>query len=51
MNLSISAQAILLLTSYFSKPVNGEVKPLTISEWGRFAFWLKNNQYTQQFSI
>ncbi len=46
MNLSITAQAILLLTSYFSKPAKDDVKPLTILEWGHFALWLKNNEYT-----
>ncbi|CPR18054.1 DNA-protecting protein DprA [Brenneria goodwinii] len=46
MNLSSTAQAILLLTSYFS-PVNGEeVKPLTNAEWGRFALWLKEKKIT-----
>lgn len=40
MPLSNQTQAILLLTSYFSKPVKDEVKPLTPSEWGRFAKWL-----------
>lgn len=46
MNLSITAQAILLLTSYFSKPAKDDVKPLAISEWARFTLWLKNNEYT-----
>ena len=40
-SLSTNAQAILLLTSYFSKASSEEVKPLTNSEWSRFALWLK----------
>lgn len=41
MNLSPTAQATLLLTSYFGKAANEDLKPLTNSEWGRFALWLK----------
>lgn len=40
MTLSTAAQATLLLTSYFSKPAKGVAKPLTPTEWGRFAQWL-----------
>ncbi|MBQ0365104.1 DNA-processing protein DprA [Providencia rettgeri] len=43
MNLSPTAQATLLLTSYFSSANQGDVKPLTNTEWGRFALWLKAN--------
>jgi len=43
MKLSNNAQAILLLTSYFSKASKEAVKPLSNSEWGRFALWLKEN--------
>lgn len=39
--LSKTAQATLLLTSYFSKASSDDVKPLTNGEWGRFALWLK----------
>jgi len=46
MNLSPTAQATLLLTSYFSKARNEAVKPLTNKEWGRFALWLKENAVT-----
>ncbi len=42
-NLSSTAQATLLLTSYFSKPDKQAEKPLTNTEWGRFALWLKDN--------
>ena len=45
MNLTNNAQAILLLTSYFSKPVKGAAKPLTITEWGRFAHWLYDKKH------
>ncbi|EKA7363838.1 DNA-processing protein DprA [Vibrio parahaemolyticus] len=44
MNLSNNAKAILLLTSYFSKASKENVKPLSNSEWGRFALWLKENK-------
>lgn len=39
--LSQTAQATLLLTSYFSTASSEVTKPLTISEWGKFASWLK----------
>ena len=45
MKLTKNAQAILLLTSYFSKPVKGAAKPLTITEWGRFAHWLYDKRH------
>jgi len=41
MNLTLNAQATLLLTSYFTKASNENTKPLTNAEWGRFAMWLK----------
>lgn len=40
--LNTDTQAILLFTAYFGKPAEGEPKPLTPTEWGRFAFWLKD---------
>ena len=46
MNLSPMAQATLLLTSYFSKANAEDVKPLSNSEWGRFALWLKDKSIT-----
>jgi len=46
MNLSPSAQATLLMTSYFSKVVNDGPRPLSIVEWGRFAQWLKEQKRT-----
>jgi predicted Rossmann fold nucleotide-binding protein DprA/Smf involved in DNA uptake len=46
MNLSPTAQATLLLTSYFSKSQVDAEKPLTNTEWGRFALWLKNKGTT-----
>ena len=42
--LAAKTQAILLLTAYFSKSTSSEAKPLTNKEWGRFAFWLKNQE-------
>ena len=44
--LSPTAQATLLLTSYFSKSSNESAKPLSNSEWGRFALWLKEKSIT-----
>jgi predicted Rossmann fold nucleotide-binding protein DprA/Smf involved in DNA uptake len=44
--LSPSAQATLLLTSYFSKAGSDTARPLTIAEWGRFAWWLKEKSAT-----
>ncbi|MCF6363481.1 MAG: DNA-protecting protein DprA [Gammaproteobacteria bacterium] len=41
MNLTENSQAVLLLTTYFAKPMKGAAKPLTPTEWGRFALWLK----------
>lgn len=46
MNLSSSAQATLLLTSQFAKKGEQAVKPLTNTEWTRFAFWLKERGRT-----
>lgn len=37
--INTNTQSILLLTSYFSKSV-GSAKPLSPTEWGRFAQWL-----------
>lgn len=41
MSLSDNSQAILLLTAHFAEKKNESVKPLTTTEWGRFAAWLK----------
>ncbi|WP_437887425.1 DNA-processing protein DprA [Phytobacter sp. V91] len=46
MNLSPMAQATLLLTSYFSQASRDDVKPLSNTEWGRFARWLKEQSVT-----
>lgn len=46
MNLSPTSQALLLLTSYFSKASKEAAKPLTNAEWGRFALWLKEKSIT-----
>ena len=45
-SLSSTAQATLLLTSYFSKASSETAKPLTNTEWGRFALWLKEKSTT-----
>lgn len=43
--ISTTTQSILLLTSYFSK-TEGGAKPLTPTEWGRFALWLNEQGKT-----
>ncbi len=48
MSISPNTQAILLLTSHFSKVKEGAVKPLTPNEWGRFAYWLKEKSLTPE---
>lgn len=45
-SLSATAQATLLLTSYFSTTSSENAKPLTNAEWGRFALWLKEKSIT-----
>ena len=42
MALGAQAQAVVLLTAYLAKPAKGEARPLSPTEWGRFASWLKN---------
>ncbi|MCA0354746.1 MAG: DNA-protecting protein DprA [Chloroflexi bacterium] len=42
MNINAQTHAILLLTTHLGKQT--EVKPLTTSEWGRFAAWLRSQQ-------
>lgn len=44
MMLSSTAQTTLLLTGQFSKHQTNMAKPLTMTEWSRFAIWLKNNE-------
>ncbi len=41
MNVTPQTQAVLLLTAYFSKGAAGSPRPLSPTEWGRFALWLK----------
>ena len=48
MSISPNTQAILLLTSYFSKTKGESAKPLTPGEWGRFALWLKEKSLTPE---
>lgn len=43
MRLSPRTEAVLLLTAWINKPTGSEPKPLTPSEWGRFAQWMKKN--------
>jgi predicted Rossmann fold nucleotide-binding protein DprA/Smf involved in DNA uptake len=44
MAISLQTQAVLLMTAWFTKPAKGDPKPLTPTEWGRFAAWLKNQE-------
>jgi predicted Rossmann fold nucleotide-binding protein DprA/Smf involved in DNA uptake len=46
--LTPTTQAVLLLTAHFSKPAPGDPKPLTPTEWGRFAVWLKGQGMTPE---
>ena len=48
MTIPPNTQAVLLLTSYFSKSGGDSVKPLSPKEWGRFALWLKNQDLTPE---
>ena len=48
MTVSRNTQAVLLLTSHFSKASSNSVKPLTPKEWGRFAVWLKDHALTPE---
>src|SRR4030095_1117260 len=44
MSTSLQTQAVLLMTVWFSKAAKDEPKPLTPTEWGRFAAWLKSQE-------
>jgi predicted Rossmann fold nucleotide-binding protein DprA/Smf involved in DNA uptake len=46
MTVSETAQAVLLLTAYFSKTDSGLTKPLAPKEYGRFAEWLHQRSLT-----
>lgn len=46
--LTHTTQAVLLLTAHFSKPAPGDPAPLSPSEWGRFALWLKEQGRTPE---
>lgn len=43
---SENTQAVLLLSTFFSKPKKDEARPLTAIEYGRFARWLHEHNYT-----
>ena len=51
MDLSPIAQAVLLLTSHFSKPQKGDPRPLTPTEWGRLSRWLKEHELSPEALI
>ncbi len=46
MNINVYTQAILLLTVWLSKSPKTDPKPLTPTEWGRFAQWMKEQGKT-----
>ena len=48
MNLTPSTQSILLLTTYFSDGNSSNLKPLTPTEYGRFAEWLSLQDLTPE---
>jgi len=48
MTVTPNTQAVLLLTSHFSKSSGDAAKPLTPKEWGRFAVWLKDHALTPE---
>jgi predicted Rossmann fold nucleotide-binding protein DprA/Smf involved in DNA uptake len=39
---------MLLLTAWFNKPAQGDPRPLSPAEWGRFAQWLKDRDTTPE---
>ncbi len=43
---SENTQVVLLLSTFFSKPKKDEARPLTAIEYGRFARWLHEFNYT-----
>lgn len=43
MQVSNQTKAVLLLTSHFTRPENGKPKPLSTTEWARFALWLRDH--------
>jgi len=44
MDINNQTQAVLLLTTYFGRPMKDEPKPLSPAEWGRLARWLKDRE-------
>ena len=51
MELHPQAQAILLLTVYFSRVTGEEPRPLSPTEWGRFARWLKEHEIAPEMLL
>jgi predicted Rossmann fold nucleotide-binding protein DprA/Smf involved in DNA uptake len=51
MDLHPQAQAILLLTVYFSRVTGEEPRPLSPTEWGRFARWLKEHEIAPEMLL
>ena len=39
------------MTAYFSKPAKGELRPLSPTEWGRFARWLKEQRIAPEMLL
>lgn len=44
MSVEVRTQAMLLLTVWLKRPSPGDPRPLTATEWGRFAHWLKEHE-------
>jgi predicted Rossmann fold nucleotide-binding protein DprA/Smf involved in DNA uptake len=51
MSTSPQTQAVLLLTVWLTKPAKDEPKPLTPTEWGRFAAWLKSQEKSPEMLL
>lgn len=48
MTIAPNTQAILMLTSRFSKSSGSSAKALTPKEWGRFGVWLRDHELTPE---
>ncbi len=46
MTIDTRTQAVLLLTTWFTKPARDDPKPLTATEWSRFTQWLNGHELT-----
>lgn len=51
MNVSPQTQAVLLLTAHFAKSRSEDPKPLTPTEWGKFALWLRDERMAPELLL